>query len=134
MFTQTQTVEPSPLADRFTAAIAQADMTTMRELYTPDAVIWHCTDNIELSVDELDGLLSSIGSASTCSVDVLSRQHTASGFVQAQVNTYTLKNGKGTVVLRCALLVTLDGEKISRVDEYLDGSALAPLIDALGDA
>ncbi|GAA4537138.1 nuclear transport factor 2 family protein [Pseudonocardia xishanensis] len=118
------------LADRFTAAIAAADMTTMRELYTPDAVIWHCTDGIELSVDELDGLLTAIGSVSTCAIEVTSRQPTAQGFVQTQVNSYTLADG-GAVVLRCALLVRTRSGRIERVDEYLDGAALAPLLAAL---
>lgn len=123
-------IAPHPLADRFTAAIADADMATMRQLYTADAVIWHCTDAVELSVDDLDGLLTAIGSVSTCSIEVVSRLITAVGFVQSQVNTYTLAGG-GKVVLRCALLVTMDGERISRVDEYLDGAALTPLIEAL---
>ena len=126
----TRLIDCNPLADRFTRAIAEADMATMREIYTADAVIWHCTDAVELSVDELDALLTAIGRVSTCSVDVLTRQATTTGFVQTQVNTYALKAG-GEVVLRCALLVTSDGAHISRVDEYLDGIALAPLIDAL---
>lgn len=130
MSATTTPITPHPLADRFTTAIATADMATMREIYTPDAVIWHCTDAIELSVDDLDGLLTAIGSVSTCSIEVLSRQETATGFVQAQVNTYALTGG-GEVVLRCALLVTTDGERISRVDEYLDGAALTPLIQAI---
>jgi ketosteroid isomerase-like protein len=119
-----------PLADTFTTAIAAADMATMREIYTPDAVIWHCTDAVELSVDDLDGLLTAIGAVSTCSIEVLSRQETATGFVQAQVNTYKLAGGI-EVVLRCALLVSTEGDRISRVDEYLDGAALAPLIEAI---
>ncbi|HEY3260932.1 MAG TPA: hypothetical protein VGJ95_11830 [Pseudonocardiaceae bacterium] len=102
----------------------------MREIYTPDAVIWHCTDAVELSVDDLDGLLTAIGAVSTCSIEVLSRQETATGFVQAQVNTYKLAGGS-EVVLRCALLVSTEGDRISRVDEYLDGAALAPLIEAI---
>jgi hypothetical protein len=114
MSTATTQIEPHPLADRFTTAIAAADIQTMREIYTPDAIIWHCTDAVELSVDALDGLLTAIGSVSTCSVEVLSRQTTATGFVQTQVNTYALTGGS-EVVLRCALLVTTDGERISRV-------------------
>ncbi|MFD0094651.1 MULTISPECIES: nuclear transport factor 2-like protein [Bacillati] len=125
------TIAPSSLADRLTAAIAAADMTTMREIYTTDAVIWHSTDAIELSVDELDGLLTAIGSVSTCQVDVGSRFITETGFVQTQTNTYQLKSSDDEVVLRCALIVTTSGDLITRVDEYLDGTALAPLINAL---
>ncbi|MFD7446643.1 hypothetical protein [Streptomyces sp. NPDC059909] len=125
------TTEFDTLADEFTTAIAEADMATMRRLYTPDAVIWHCTDAIELSVDDLDTLLTGIGSVSTCAVVVKERLHTAGGFVQTQENTYQLNAG-GEVLLRAALVVTVtDDGLISRVDEYLDGTALAPLIAAL---
>ena len=123
-------IDPHPIADRFTAAIAAADMGAMRTLYTRDAIIWHCTDAVELTVDDLDGLLTAIGSISTCAIEVKQRLITATGFVQTQINTYSVADGT-EVVLRCALVVTTEGARISRVDEYLDGAALAPLIAAL---
>ncbi|WP_123026563.1 nuclear transport factor 2 family protein [Mycolicibacterium stellerae] len=118
------------VADRFTAAIASADMRAIRELYTPDAVIWHCTEAVELSVDQLEPLVTAIASVSDCRIEVLSRSATDTGFVQTQMNTYTLRDG-GEAVLRSALLVTVDGDRIRRVDEYFDSVALGPLIAAL---
>ncbi|MGX1163408.1 hypothetical protein FBY31_4467 [Arthrobacter sp. SLBN-100] len=126
----TATIAPNALADRLTAAISAADMATMREIYTQDAVIWHCTDAIEMSVDDLDNLLSAIGLVSSCTIDVHSRLITDVGFVQTQTNTYKLESGS-EIVLRCALIVTVEEGLIARIDEYLDGSALAPLIEAL---
>ncbi|MGW6036898.1 nuclear transport factor 2 family protein [Gordonia terrae] len=118
------------LADRFTEAISRADIATLRDLYTDDAVIWHCTDSIELSVDDLAQQLAAINSVSSCSIEVLSRQLTITGFVQTQVNTYSLHTGED-VTLRAALIVTEDEGRVRRVDEYLDGEALGPLVAAL---
>jgi ketosteroid isomerase-like protein len=120
------------VAENLTRAIAANDAAAMAEIYAPDAVIWHCTDQVALTVEELQGLLAAIEDVATADVSVKSLLVTEDGFVQTQENTYTFRTGGGTS-FHAALVVWLDADgRISRAEEYLDGAALAPLIEALG--
>jgi ketosteroid isomerase-like protein len=119
------------LAERFTRAIAENDAAAMGEIYAPDAAIWHCTDEVELTVPQLQGLLQAIADIATADVKVNSVSPTEDGFVQTQENTYTFKAG-GSTRFHAALVVSLDTEgRISRAEEYLDSAGLNPLIQAL---
>ncbi len=40
------------VATRFFAAIEAGDIDALRAIYSPDAVVWHNTDQVEQSVDE----------------------------------------------------------------------------------
>jgi len=122
----------SGVAERLTRAIATNDSEAMAELYAPDASIWHSTDQIELTVTDLQGLLRSIASVATAGVRVTGLYITPDGFVQTQENTYTLRSGV-TTTFHAALVATLrDDAQITRVEEYLDSAGLTPLLAALG--
>jgi hypothetical protein len=100
-------------------------------MYAPDAVIWHSTDQIEMTVGQVTDLVAAIGRVSTCTVEVLSTLTTELGFVQTQRNAYRLRNGTQTSFY-AALVATLDKQGIIvRLEEYLDSAGLLPLVAAL---
>jgi ketosteroid isomerase-like protein len=119
------------IAGRLTRAIATADVDDLRRLYSRDAVVWHSTDQVEMSVNQVLDLVRAIRNVAACTVEVSSTLVTERGFVQTQKNTYTFRDGTGTA-FHAALLVTLDGNgQILRLEEYLDSAGLAPLVAAL---
>ena len=70
----------------------------------------------------------------SCSIRVDERQATEVGFVQAHTASYTFTDG-GQAEVQAAMLARVDGEgRVTRVDEYLDSGALAPLIAAVSAA
>jgi ketosteroid isomerase-like protein len=119
-------------AERLTRAIVESDAEAMADIYTADAVVWHSTDQVELSLEQLQGLVRAIGAVASAEVDVTGLYVTETGFVQTQENSYTLSNG-GATSFHAALVATLnDDGRIVRMDEYLDSAGLTPLIEALG--
>jgi len=82
--------------------------------------------------NQLAGMVGALGAVGVCTIEVKHHLPTEDGFVQTQKNLYTLKDGSKTE-FDAALVVWLDDSgRIVRLDEYLDGAGLAPLIDALG--
>jgi uncharacterized protein (TIGR02246 family) len=119
------------IADRLTAAIAANDADAMAGIYTPDARIWHSTDQIELSVEQLVETVRAIGRVATATVVVKARHATADGFVQTQVNDYAFHGGGGTSFHAALFARVAPDGRIGSIEEYLDGAALAPLLAAL---
>ena len=119
------------VAGQLTRAIADADADALERLYVPTAIIWHSTDQVEMTVQEVLNLLKAIGKVADCTVDVTGTMLTERGFVQTQRNTYTFRDGRSTF-FHAALVVTLNAEgRILRLEEYLDSAGLGPLVAAL---
>jgi hypothetical protein len=118
-------------AERLTVAIAANDTMAMESIYAPTASIWHNTDQRDLSVPELLELLAAIDAVATADVAVHDRMVTDSGFVQTQVITYTFKDGRTTAFHAAMVAWVGDDGRITRIQEYLDGAGLQPLIDAI---
>jgi hypothetical protein len=128
----TGTHSANAIAAALTQAIRNNDADALAGIYAPDAVIWHSTDQVELSVGQLQGLMRAISRVATGDVRVKALLETPEGFVQTQENTYTFLSGE-TTTFHAALVAWLgpDG-RVRRLEEYLDGAGLAPLIAALG--
>jgi ketosteroid isomerase-like protein len=121
----------SSLAERLTTAIETNDPDLLAEVMAQDATIWHSTDEIEMTVGQAQELARAIGAVADSKVTVTSYSDTASGFVQTHVNEFRLRSGE-TVRFHTALVVRLDASgRIGRMEEYLDGTRLAPLIAAI---
>ena len=119
------------IAETLTRAIAEADVEVLARTYAPDARIWHSTDCVELTVNELLGLTRQIAQVATATVEVTGRHRTETGFVQTHRATFVLPGG-GTTSFHAALIAVLDDDgRITRLDEYLDSAGLAPLIEAM---
>jgi ketosteroid isomerase-like protein len=110
------------LADRFFAAIEAVDCTTLDELYTTDAVVWHNYDDIEQPRDANIAMLSNFRTMfqSFRYTDVR-RQFFDGGFVQQHVCKGIKANGEPFEVPNC-MVVTVRGDQIARIDDYFDSA------------
>jgi polyisoprenoid-binding protein YceI len=128
------TQQSSSLAERLTTAIETNNPDLLAEVMTDDATIWHSNDEIEMTVAQVQELARAIAAVADGKVTVSSYSDTASGFVQTQVNEFRLRSGE-TVRVHSALVARVDASgRIARLEEYLDGSRLAPLVAAMTPA
>ena len=106
-------------------AIESGDVDAVRELYSPDAVIWHNFDGVEQSVEDNLRVLGWMASTfKVRSYDDVRRTVYDGGFVQQHV--LRLTKADGTVVeLPACIVATCTGDHITRTDEYLDSAHVA---------
>ena len=115
------------MAQRFFDAIEAGDIATMQGSFTPDAEIWHNTDELIVTpaqtAQTLTGMVARIKDR-----EYAERRLTTfpGGFVQQHVLSATLPNGKEWAMDAC-VVVTMEGGKIKRLDEYLDSAKGAQL-------
>ena len=115
------------IGERLMAAIMAGNVDAVRQIYSPDAVIWHNNDNVTQSVDENLAVLGwVVKHIANLRYENVRRQRTESGFVQQHVLRGTAPNGKPLEVPACLVCTVVDG-RITRLDEYLDTAHLAPL-------
>lgn len=118
--------EIEALATRFFDAIEQGDIETMRETFTPDAEIWHNTDEAIVTRDQtattLAGMVQRIRDR-----EYADRRLTTfpGGFVQQHVLKGVRVHDDGEVRLPCAIVCQVEGGKITRLDEYFDSAHVA---------
>jgi ketosteroid isomerase-like protein len=115
------------VADRLFAAVETGDLEAVRALYAPGAVVWHNTDGAEQTVEEnLAVLRWVIDHLADRRYEEVRRSPTASGFVQQHVLRCTRPDGVRVEVPAC-LVVTCEGGRITRLEEYLDSAHVARL-------
>lgn len=116
------------LADRLFAAIAANDLEALRnDVYSPDVVVWHNNDNHEQRIDENLKVLNWLSRKVTNRrYEEVRRQATETGFVEQHVLRGTAENGTELDIPAC-LVVTVSGDRISRIDEYIDSAALSAM-------
>jgi ketosteroid isomerase-like protein len=114
------------MAKRFFDAIEAGEIETMRATFTPDAEIWHNTDETIVTRDQtaqtLTGMVARIKDR-----EYADRQLTAfpGGFVQQHVLKGRRVQDDGEVRLPCAIICKVEGGKITRLDEYFDSAHVA---------
>jgi ketosteroid isomerase-like protein len=112
--------------DRLFAAIAARDIDTVAELYARDVEVWHNTSR--RTRDREGGLAvlrAFVERAESVSYEILERRHWDGGAVQRHV-LHIRVAGEEHAIDACIVFAFARGE-ITRVFEYLDGRALAPL-------
>lgn len=117
------------LAEALLDAIGRNDPEVLRaEVLAADASVW--TNNVGRDLD-VDAYLGTVrwlhGRATDVRFDVVARHLTDGGYVQRHVLRGTTGAGEELAVPAC-LVVEVSGERITRVDEYLDSAHLAPLV------
>ena len=118
------------LAERLFKAIEAGDIDTVKEIYAPDAEIWHNTDNlVQTPTDNARTLTWITTNLRDMAYTQVKRSATEDGFVQQHVLTLTNRAGQRVEVPACIVVRIADGH-ITRLDEYLD-SAVVPQIMAL---
>jgi len=106
----------------FFAALEAGDIDTLREIYAPDAVIWHNDDLIEQPVEENLKVLQGLHRAvSGLRYDIVRRVPTADGVLQQHVLRGSLPNG-AEVELHAAMYLQVRDGHITRIEEYLDSA------------
>lgn len=119
------------LAERFTAAAETGDLEAMRDLYAPEARIW---TNVRDQESDVAASLRSLEWFSRKLPDrryeVRRRADLPNGYLQQHRLTATFPTGERWAVDAC-VVVTVEGERIVRVEEYFD-SAAADRLKALG--
>jgi ketosteroid isomerase-like protein len=122
------TTDALELADRFFAAIEAGDIAAVREIYAPDAEIWHNTD---LLVQTPDDNARTLGWITTNLRDVqytqIRRSATDDGFVQQHVLVATNRAGQRIEVPACIVTRIRDG-RVTRLDEYIDSAAVTAIM------
>ena len=125
------TVDPElaeALATKLFAAIAANDLDALRnEVYTPDVVVWHNNDDHGQTIDENLRVLNFLHrTLPDRRYEEVRRQPTPTGFVEQHVLRATAPDGRPIEVPAC-LVVTVTGDRISRIDEYIDSAHIAAI-------
>jgi len=111
------------VADRIFAAIEAADAATVAAIYADDIVVWHSNDGIEQTKEQnlrvLDWLLRNTTSRQYREVR---RHEIDGGFVQQHELHVELPDG-GTADLPACIVAKVTGDRITRIDEYIDSTA-----------
>ncbi|HEU4841934.1 MAG TPA: nuclear transport factor 2 family protein [Ilumatobacteraceae bacterium] len=116
------------LADRFFAAIEAGDIAAVRDIYAPDAEIWHNTDGLVQSPDDNARTLGWIAAnLRDVTYTKVKRSATDDGFVQQHVLVATNRAGARIEVPACIVTTVRDG-RITRLDEYLDSASVAAIM------
>lgn len=114
------------MAQRFFDAIEAGDIETMRDSFTPDAKIWHNTDELIVTRDQtaqtLTGMVARIKER-----EYAERRLTTfpGGFVQQHVLKGRRTHDDVEVRLPCAIVCKVENGKITRLDEYFDSAHVA---------
>ncbi|HYD11092.1 MAG TPA: nuclear transport factor 2 family protein [Acidimicrobiales bacterium] len=112
------------VADELFAAIEAGDVDRVREIYAPDAVIWHNNDELEQTVDQNLRVLRWVcDNLADRAYEDVRRHEWDGGFVQQHVLRFT-RDGRRLGVPAC-IVATVDDGKITRIDEYLDSAHVA---------
>jgi ketosteroid isomerase-like protein len=110
------------IIDRFFGSMRDCDTAVVRDCLTEDAVVWHNFDRIAMDVEDVVRSWEAMGTNfAERGIFDIRRQHTPSGYVQQHLFVVRLKNGTRKAWPVC-IVVQLRGDKIARIDEYIDVS------------
>lgn len=116
------------LAERFFAAIEDGDLSTVRDLYAPEASIWHNNDRTNQSREEnLATLNAFIGASRSRRYEITMREVFAGGFVQEHVLTAESHAGETFELPACIVCLAEHG-RITRLAEYFDSAQVNELV------
>lgn len=116
------------LAKRFVAAIMAKDIDAIRQVYAPDAKIWHNFDGVYQTVDDnIKGVFWIHKVLKDVNYDVKRMQPFPGGYLQEHVLRGTLPNGEA-FAMPAAVICTVKDGKITALDEYLDSAHTKPLV------
>jgi hypothetical protein len=115
------------LADRFNAALYAADLGTIDALLAPDFELWH---NFSGKTYDRAAALDFLRLALPTSMrglryDNIRRLVMAQGYVEQHLASAFLASGVRNNGIEACLVVRLAGDRIVRIDEYLDSIELS---------
>jgi ketosteroid isomerase-like protein len=123
-------VDPLQTVERLVTAIETGAVDDYRSLYAPEAVIWTCFDDRERNVDGSVGVIEwMLENTTERHYDVKRRVAIEGGVLQQHVLRGTSKHRDREFSMpACLVIMVGDDGRITRVDEYLDPSAITAAI------
>ena len=114
------------LLDRIIAAAQAGDATDLHDIYAPDAVIWHNTDDRTQTVERNARVLEAMDRFVT-DREYTDRRVTAfeGGAVQQHVLRGTRRSTGEQVALHACVVIAVEDGRITRLDEYFDSAEAA---------
>ena len=115
------------MASRFFAAIEAGDTDALRSIYSPDAAIWHNTDEVEQSVDENLVVLGwVVRHVQGWHYEDVRRTAFEGGFVQQHTGKGIAPSGLPFAMPAC-IVGAVEGGRVTRIEEYIDSAAVEAL-------
>lgn len=121
--------DPLEIVGRLIAGIEQGTLDDVRALYAPGAVVWTCFDDRERDVDSSMGVLEWLVSNTTeRHYEVTRRIAIDGGVLQQHVLRATSTHRDREFAMPACLVIRIEGDLITRIDEYLDPTAVTAAI------
>jgi ketosteroid isomerase-like protein len=119
------------VAQRLFAAIEGGDADAVGALWDDDVLVWKSAEPQEqVKTRALRVIFWFMGATTERRYEILDRQFFDGGFVQQHVLHATGRNG-GSISMRVCIVIKVGANGlISRIDEYFDPAAIAPLLDS----
>lgn len=116
------------VAERFMAALNVADGDAVKEIYSPDARIWHnFSDQLQSVEDNIKSMYWMHRKLSNLNYDIQRREAIPGGFIQQHILRGTLASGDEFAMPACAICKVEDG-RITSLEEYIDTAQTKPLM------
>jgi len=127
--TDTRTV--SDVADRLFDAITNSDIAMVEQLFSPDVAVWHSGDDRDNDHARSVRIIAWFVNATIDRrYEILDRQIFDDGFVQQHILHADGRTG-ASIAMRVCIVIKLGTDGlITRIDEYFDPAAMAPLLSA----
>jgi len=114
------------IADALGAAIHARDANAIRAIYADDIVVWHGSTGKAQGKEENAGLLAGVFQITSSLKYVDIKRHAIDGgLVQQHRLVGVFDNGKPMPDLNACLVIKVNDGKITRIEEYFDGSIYA---------
>ena len=119
------------VAQRLFAAIEGGDADAVGALWDDDVLVWKSAEPQEqVKARALRVIFWFMDATTERRYEILDRQFFDGGFVQQHVLHATGRNG-GSISMRVCIVIKVGANGlISRIDEYFDPAAIAPLLDS----
>jgi ketosteroid isomerase-like protein len=119
------------VAQRLFAAIEKGDADAVGALWDDDVLVWKSAEpHDQVKKRALRVIFWFMDSTTERRYEILDRQFFDGGFVQQHVLHATGRNG-GSISMRVCIVIKVGANGlISRIDEYFDPAAIAPLLDS----
>jgi ketosteroid isomerase-like protein len=119
------------VAQRLFAAIEEGDADAVGALWDDDVLVWKSAEPQEqVKKRALRVIFWFMDTTTERRYEILDRQYFDGGFVQQHVLHAKGRNG-GSISIRVCIVIKVGANGlISRIDEYFDPAAIAPLLDS----
>ena len=119
--------EALALGERLIWVVEHGDLEELREVFSPDAEIWHNTDDTVITVDDtIRNIRGFTQAAKEYAYKDVHREPTPSGFVQQHVLVVRTADDRIIEDRACSVVRVGEG-RIVRFDAYHDSAAAPPI-------